>query len=533
MWQPFISLLFSLFFFSTPFNYFVAEEQAIIIKLEDGFEIETILERLQKDFDLKIVGIENLSPRLNIHAIKIKNQQFDLAAIQKIGGIQEFQWDGPVAFRRLPDDEEYDRQWGLERINAPEAWDLTTGGISANGDTIVVAILDDGFDIDHEDIVSNIWVNKAEIPNDGQDNDNNGYVDDLYGWDFNRNTGNLAVSGHGHSVSGIIGATGNNRIGVTGINWNIKLMLFKTISVSAIISAYDYVIEQRLLYNESRGKEGAFVVATNASFGQSSTFCREQPVWGSMYDEMGKVGVLTGAGTVNTNQNVEVNGDMPTTCTSNFLITTLNTDISDEKHSSSGFGETSIDIGSPGDGSYTTKPFDRYGSFGGNSAAAPHLTGAIALMYSIPCQELADGAISDPQETALQIKDAILEGVDPVLGLKGITLTGGRLNILNSIDLLGSVCSSTSGVLKLTNVFPNPTDGLIQFEYETPDFEDYELSIFNALGQLVHQETILPNKFGKKIYRNDFPNLINGTYFIQLHKGDRSASSKFVIFHSN
>lgn len=531
MWQLLILLGLN-FFIHFTFGTFEppAEVQSVLIQLDQYKKVNELIAQIEQIKSWETVEVKNISSRLNIYAIKLKGKSIiDLESIEAMTGVKQVQFDGKVEFRRLPNDENYTQQWGLDAIDAPEAWEITTGGVTANGDEIVVAILDDGFDINHSDLTDNIWTNPGEIPNDGIDNDNNGFVDDLFGWDFSDNTGNLPISPHGHSVSGIVGALGNNNIGVTGINWNIKLMLFKTISVSAIIAAYDYVIEQRRLYNETNGRQGAFIVATNASFGQANTFCKDQPIWGMMYDEMGKVGVLTGAGTVNSNLNVEFSGDMPTTCTSDFLITTLNINANNEKHSSSGYGQISIDLGSPGDRSYTIKPFNRYGTFGGNSAAAPHLTGAIALMYSIPCTELADAALESPQETALQVRDALLEGVTTIPNLDQITVTGGLLNLRNSINDLGSICSSTTGQIAIKEVFPNPTQTLLQFEYETPDFFPYQVMLFNHLGQLVFEDTIEPNRFGKKIYRNEFIHLDLGTYFVYLVNGEKVATSKVVI----
>ena len=269
-----------------------------------------------------------------------------------------------LEFRQTPNDPDYARQWGLEAIGMPDTWDLSTGGTTINGDTIVVAILDEGFDTSHPDLRDNVWVNPAEIPYDGIDNDNNGYIDDYQGWDFTTESTNLSKHFHGQSVAGIIGASGNNGLGVTGVNWNIKLMLFVTHFLDQAIEAYEYVIDQRAQYNQSNGQAGAFVVATNASFGRDRKFCEEEPIWGQMYDLMGAVGVLTGAGTANASWDVEVEGDVPTTCTSDYLLTVLNADQDRSVASGSAFGAISIDMGAPGVGSYSTQLQNSYGVFG-------------------------------------------------------------------------------------------------------------------------------------------------------------------------
>ncbi|MCB0211363.1 MAG: S8 family serine peptidase, partial [Anaerolineae bacterium] len=133
----------------------------------------------------------------------------------------------------LPNDPEFGEMWGLHNIgqdggtpdadiDAPEAWDITTGS-----KTVVVAVIDSGVDRNHEDLADNIWTNPGEIPNNGIDDDNNGFIDDVYGWDFSDDDNDPSPAGggclgHGTHVSGTIGAMGNNNIGVTGVNWNVK-----------------------------------------------------------------------------------------------------------------------------------------------------------------------------------------------------------------------------------------------------------------------------------------------------------------------
>ncbi len=132
-------------------------------------------------------------------------------------------------FAEDPNDVLYDEQWYLEQINAPEAWDTETGS-----DEIIIAVLDTGVDLDHPDLVSNLWKNVGEISRNSIDDDKNGYIDDVFGWDF-VNFDNMPIPdtsvgasdeavSHGSLIAGIIGAQGDNEIGVAGINWDIKIM---------------------------------------------------------------------------------------------------------------------------------------------------------------------------------------------------------------------------------------------------------------------------------------------------------------------
>ena len=436
-----------------------------------------------------------------------------------------------VAPRTDPDDPEYEAQWGLERISVADVWEQTTGGVTANGDTIVVAILDTGFDIYHEDIFPNIWRNHADQPGDGIDNDENGFVDDHWGWNFIDDSPEHIADPHGHSVAGIIGAAGNNGRGVTGINWHIKLMVLEARTISEIIAAYEYIIDQRSRYNESYGREGAFVVASNASFGINRLWCEHQPIWGEMYDRLGEVGVLTAAGTANNAWDVDEVGDMPTTCPSDYLITVLNTNPFDERYAGSAYGRQTIDMGAPGQGSYTTKPFNRYGEFNGNSAAAPHLTGAIGLLYSLPCSQLASQALQDPGGTALRIRDALLNGVDPLPQLEPLTQTGGRLNVARSMDALMADCSEPEVVEQAVMIRPNPVRTEMQLSFHMEQEAPCDIVILDALGRVQYQQTMNGGPAGPYTQLIPVSSWAPGAYFVLIRQNGTIMSRKFVIGH--
>lgn len=354
-----------------------------------------------------------------------------------------------------PNDTHYSQQWGMDKIQMPEAWgNYSTGGITPLGETIVVAVIDDQFDLDHEDL--NFWVNNNEIPNDGIDNDNNGYLDDYLGWDVTSPNGDgdpgttdFTYGSHATLVSGIIGAKGNNNTGVTGVNWNVEILPIRVnhnnITDADAFAAYSYAYTMRSRYNNTFGTRGAFIVATNSSFGQDNSLPSQYPMWCAMYETLGSVGVLSCGAAPNNEVNVEIVGDIPTRCTSGYLIGVTSTNSSDNKVNPAGYGTTSIDIAAPGghsstsDEIFSTAGNDTYGSDWGTSFATPHVTGTIALMYAAACEDLMELSNSHPAEVALLMKHFLLSGADQLSSLSGYVAEERRLNALGAIEYLRGV----------------------------------------------------------------------------------------------
>ncbi|MFT6334350.1 MAG: serine protease [Saprospiraceae bacterium] len=352
----------------------------------------------------------------------------------------------------IPNDPLFDSQWqyinlgsnggqiGAD-IDMELAWDHTTGGKTIDGDDIVVCVIDDGIITSSPDLEDNLWVNTAEIADNGIDDDENGYVDDVRGWNAGDDNDNVYQGGgHGTSVAGIIGAKGNNEVGVAGVNWDVKLMIIIGGSPEALaLASYAYPYQMRKLYNETNGEKGAFVVCTNASWGVDMGDPNDAPIWCDFYNVLGEVGILNFGATINGNTNVDVQGDLPTGCSSDFLVSVTNMNRQDEKVTGAGYGTRSIDLGAFGAQTYTLSG-SNYGSFGGTSGATPHCAGTAALLYAADCSEFMSVVKNDPAQAALAVKDYILHGVDPNQSLQGITTTGGRLNANNAMLNLLSTC---------------------------------------------------------------------------------------------
>jgi len=304
-------------------------------------------------------------------------------------------------------------------IDAPEAWDLATGSRD-----VVVAVIDTGVDHYHPDLAANMWTNPGEVNGDGVDNDGNGYVDDIHGWDFYNNDNN-PMDGHNHGthVAGTIGATGDNSQGVVGVNWEVSIMALKFLNdegegtTADAISAIDYAAKMRRDY-------GVNVVATNNSWGGGgySTALRDA------IEAAGREGILFIAAAGNDSVNTDVVAHYPSNYDSEYIISVAATTRNDGLASFSNYGSATVDLAAPGRSIYSSMAGGGYGRFSGTSMATPHVTGVVALLASL-----------GPGASAGEIKAAILSGTDPVLSLSGKSVTGGRLNAHGALVAMGTL----------------------------------------------------------------------------------------------
>jgi subtilisin family serine protease len=297
-------------------------------------------------------------------------------------------------------------------LDGPEAWDNETGNSS-----VIIAVLDTGADLDHEDLAGNLWMNNGEDwvdgrpDNNGVDDDGNGRVDDYCGWDFaNGDNDPDDDDGHGTHVAGIIAADGNNGLGVTGVSWSASIMPLKMMSpgkgglVSDEIAAIDYAIEK-----------GARII--NASFG-GSTFSQME------YDAInraGAAGVLFVAGAGNSGTDNDTNPVYPASYDLTNIVSVASSDQNDDLAGNSNYGLSSVDIAAPGIHIYSTTLGGNYEYRTGTSMAAAHMSGVASLIWS-----------QDLDLNCALVKDRILNGVDVQEGLNGLLATGGRVNAYNA-----------------------------------------------------------------------------------------------------
>lgn len=448
----------------------------VIVRLAEGKHASDIINRLPANYNLQIDRL--ISPPTNIWLLNFDENAATVAAVvRELNNLSDVVVSQPntyVELREAPDDPLYGNQWHHDNINSEEAWDITTGGSSASGEDVVVCIIESADVMGHPDLVGNHWTNTAEV-SDGTDTDGNGYIDDINGWNVATGNDDIGTGGHGTSVAGMIGAVGNNDLGVAGANWDVKMMVVaghnQPFTQANIVEAYTYPLEARILWNDTEGAEGAFVVSTNASWGVDGADPDDYPLWCGFYDDLGAAGILNCGATTNSNQNVDVVGDMPTACGSDYMVSVTATNI-DDIIDFAGYGATTIDVGAPGSGIYTTNN-GGYGTTSGTSFASPLTAGVIGLMYSIPCESFMTLVKDDPQGAADIVRQALFDGVDVIPELDGLVVTGGRINVKNAIDILmAEVCivnDNDVGVIEINQ----PESGILT------NAEEIEITISN------------------------------------------------------
>ncbi|GAA4430554.1 S8 family peptidase [Bremerella cremea] len=366
-------------------------------------------------FQIEVVRGLGLVGQLLIHSQGATSEDVG-AWFSSLDVISNYELDVASVFNITPNDAAYSATYGMNQIDAPEAWNKTTGS-----DSVVVGIIDTGVDYTHPDLVGNIWTNPGEIAGNGIDDDGNGFIDDVHGYDFVNNDGDpMDDNHHGTHVAGTIAAQGNNGKGVSGVAWNTSIMALKFLSASGAgytsdaVRAINYATMMRTQY-------GVNIRVLNNSWGGGGySSSLDAAIQAS---EAADILFVAAAGNDGTNNDSIAH--YPSNYNVSNIISVAATDNNDNLASFSNYGSQTVDIAAPGVGIYSTIIGGYYASFSGTSMAAPHVAGVAALAFAY-----------DPDATAAEVKAAILGGGDLISGLNGKVSTGMRLNAAGTLDLL-------------------------------------------------------------------------------------------------
>jgi subtilisin family serine protease len=358
--------------------------------------------------------LKHKSDLKNVYQITITDIYKIDEAIKSLKSIEGVEYAEKIPSNQatlVPNDPSYINQWALPKINATSAWNLFS-----TGSNVVVAIVDDAVERTHPDLTANLWVNTGEIASNGIDDDGNGYIDDVNGWDMadndNNPNPNSSVNDHGTHVAGIAGAVSNNNNGVSSIGYSIKLMCVKVSNDGSSIMSAAY---NGILYAVDNGAR-----VINCSWGNNVFSSTAQTIIDYAYDN--GVLVIAGAGNSNVNSLFYPAGY-------NHVIAVAATSSNDVKASFSNFGSW-IDVSAPGDNIYSTTIGGTYGYKNGTSMASPLVSGLAGLMLSL-----------NPALTPSDIETCLKNNVDNIDGINsGFAgqLGTGRINAFASMQCVQS-----------------------------------------------------------------------------------------------
>ena len=365
--------------------------------------------------EVERVGLENILSKPSAKLIRKSKLgvyifEIELEDLKELG-IKEYKVEEKIKLiSSLPNDPDIDKQWSILKTSLDKLWDEVTDCTN-----VIIAVVDTGIDYNHIDLEPNIYINENERCDNDNDDDGNGYVDDCLGWDFENNDNDpFDDSSHGTHVAGIIGAVGDNRIGVSGVCQQAKLLAVKALDEDG--NGYDTNLAAGIFY---AADQGAKIINLSLESGKKLPFTYDAI---SYAEEKGAIVVIASG---NKNLNLDVTKSFPAAYSLDFdnVVTVSSSNIEDNIGTISNFGSITADIFAPGENIISTYPDDKLAYKTGTSMAAPFISGVVGLLLS-----------SDNTLTPFDVKKRVIASADTVSELKGLSVSGGRINASKIFD---------------------------------------------------------------------------------------------------
>lgn len=517
-----------LFHITLPAQEYIPGE--FVIKLKDGYTFSSWIQNNNGESRLgQAAPVTPQGEVLLIKRPKVEIQSFSLLSLESHPAIEKVEPNYIYRAIAKPNDLLFNQTWGLSNfgqkdssgrigvsgtdINIEAAWEITTDS------HLLVAVIDTGIDWNHPDLTDNIYKNLKELEGEpGIDDDGNGYVDDIYGMNFakaeNPTPNGLDDQGHGSHCAGVIGAKGNNQIGITGVNWNIKMLPVKFLgadgsgSLAGAIAAIDYAVNQ-----------GAQVLSNSWGGNMNSEILKEA------VQRSHERGVLFIAASGNDFSNNDTRPTFPASFEVPNIISVAAINNQGKLANFSNYGRKRVHVAAPGDYILSTVTKNQYASWSGTSMAAPFVSGVAALVWS-----------QNPHLTHLEMKERLLSTVTPLPSLKRKVASNGLINakgaLLNELPPLDPEDPVNWNWLPYELSTPHPYPANANLEYEVYNseatkriaiyFEKFNtenrfdvVSIYDFQGNLI--QTISGEQDGS------FSEIIPGNYAKIVFKSDASA----------
>ncbi|KXY78336.1 MULTISPECIES: S8 family peptidase [Bacillus] len=511
------------------------QQDEVLIKFKKIDNPEN-LKQLQKQFSFEV---QDTFPLTQIQLVKFHTDINMKELIQKLNKIPNIEYAEPnyiVYPAASSNDSYYNYLWGLKNIgqniqgsvgipnidiNVEKAWTKTEG--SPN---ITIGIIDTGIDINHPDLKNSIWKNPGEIPGDGIDNDKNGYIDDIYGWDFVNNNNSVydgTGDSHGTHVAGTIAAAKNNTIGVAGVAPKVKVMSLKFLgnnggTISNAIKAIEYAKNKGVKITNNSWGGGGFSQTLYSAIQQSNSL------------------FIAAAG--NNGNNTDQTPMYPAAYNLSNILSVASITNKGSLSSFSNYGKTSVDVAAPGTDILSTLPNNSYGFYSGTSMATPHVSGVAALIQS-----------AYPSYSPIEIKNKIMNNTSPLSTLTNKVLTGGLINAGKALQTYQSIAyeAEPNNDLVSANSLPfnTPLNGSLNqndtqdiFKLEIPSKKDLSISVQNKNN--IGLSWVLVRASSPSLYIS-YPSTINnnilantytaeqGTYYLIIYNYDSQPGQYEVL----